>query len=205
MPYSLKVIESDFRTEITELNRLILMLSSRPSSIERDTHIEGCFIRFVVSWEIFVEEYFLRCLCIGKTRSNKKIKPQRSALRNKNEAFKKLHKDKKERDKDYLDWLNSTTLKQRINDNFRANSRVVKLIDAPDKMFELTVIRNAIAHRSQSAISKFQKYVIDQLGYLATLNPTMAELLIQKKRGTNMQIFITLSNYFLGLAEQLTK
>lgn len=205
MPYSLKVIESDFRAEITELNRLIIILSARPASIERDTHIEGCFIRFVVSWEIFIEEYFLRCLCIGYTRSNRLIKPKGITLRNKNEAFKKLHKDKKERDKDYLDWLNSTILKQRINDNFRANSRVVKIIDAPEKMFELTVIRNAIAHRSQSAISKFQKYVIDQLGYLATSNPSMAELLIQKKRGTNMQIFITLTNYFLGLSDQLTK
>lgn len=205
MPYSLNIIERDFRNEINELNRLIIILSAKPASIERDTHIEGCFIRFVVSWEIFIEEYFLRCLCVGKTRRNTTIGPKGTAFKNKNEAFKKLNKNRRDRNKDYLDWLDSTLLDQRISDYFRENSRVKRIVDSPDKLFELIVIRNAIAHRSQSAIIKFQKYVKTQLGYLATLNPTMAELLIQNKRGTNKQIFITLSEYFLGLADRLTK
>lgn len=205
MPYSLNIIERDFRNEINELNRLIIILSTKPASIERDTHIEGCFIRFVVSWEIFIEEYFLRCLCVGKTRRNTTIAPKGTAFKNKNEAFKKLNKNRRDRNKDYLDWLDSTLLDQRISDYFRENSRVKRIVDSPDKLFELIVIRNAIAHRSQSAIIKFQKYVKTQLGYLATLNPTMAELLIQNKRGTNKQIFITLSEYFLGLADRLTK
>lgn len=72
-------------------------------------------------------------------------------------------------------------------------------------MFELRVIRNAIAHRSPSAIAKFEKHVKDQMGYLAASNPSMASLLIQKRRNSNDIIFTILSNYFLSLADRLTK
>ncbi|MBU3927835.1 MAG: hypothetical protein KKB74_08525 [Bacteroidetes bacterium] len=205
MSYSLKKTYFSFKQEVEGLNRIVVDLSAQPTSLERDTHIEGCFIRFVVSWECFCEEYFLRCLCVGKTRSGHEIKPSVSAPRNLNEAFKKININKHDRDKDYLDWLDSTLLKNRIGDYFRANSRVQKLIDAPDRLFEIRVIRNAIAHRSTNAINKFEKFVKDQLGYLSSLNPTMADLLIMKKRGSTRLIFLLLSDYFLDLSERLTK
>ncbi|OGP51081.1 MAG: hypothetical protein A2Y79_00590 [Deltaproteobacteria bacterium RBG_13_43_22] len=205
MAYSLTSIFFHFKKEVEELNRIVLGLSSQPASLERDTHIEGCFIRLVVSWEVFSEEYFLRCLCVGKTRSGYEIKPLITSQRNKNDAFKKINATRRERDKEYLDWLDSALVKQRINDFFRANSRVQKLIDSPDKLFEIRIIRNAIAHRSTSAINKFEKFVKDQLGYLYSLNPTMADLLIMKKRGATKIIFLLLSDYFLGLSERLTK
>ena len=96
-------------------------------------------------------------------------------------------------------------MQQRIDDHFRKNSRVQKICESPEKMFELRVIRNAIAHRSNSAIAKFEKYVKDQLGYLSALNPTMATLLVQQKRNSDELIFTLLSNYFYGLASRLTK
>lgn len=205
MSYSLKKIFDNFKNDIDELNRIVGALSVQPESIERDTHIEGCFIRLVVSWECFMEEYFLRCMCKAKTRGNREIKPHGPVSRNINDAFKKINKNRKDRDKDFTDWLDGKLLEQRINDHFRKNSRVQNICESPDKMFELRVIRNAIAHRSPSAIAKFEKYVKDQMGYLATLNPTMASLLIQQKRNTNDLIFTILSNYFYSLADKLTK
>ncbi|MFC1825518.1 hypothetical protein ACFL9T_22635, partial [Thermodesulfobacteriota bacterium] len=76
-------------------------LSTEKPSIERDTHIEGCFIRFVVSWEIFVEEYFLRCVCCAKTRKAQVLKPLRTPFRNTNEAFKRINTRRRDREKDY--------------------------------------------------------------------------------------------------------
>ena len=199
MPYSLKKIFDSFKSDVEELERIVQVLSSQPESIERDTHIEGCFIRLVVSWECFIEEYFLRCMCTANTRGNKSIKPHGSSSRNVNEAFKKINKHRKDRDKDFTDWLDSKLLQQRIDDYFRKNSRVQNICESPDKMFELRVIRNAIAHRSPSAIAKFEKYVKDQMGYMAALNPTMASLLVQKKRNSNDLIFTILSRYFYSL------
>ncbi|MCK5051102.1 MAG: hypothetical protein KAS53_05155 [Candidatus Cloacimonetes bacterium] len=187
------------------MNRIIIALSVQQASIDRDTHIEGCFIRFVVSWEVFCEEYFLRCLCVGKTRSQYQIKPHVTSSRNTNEAFKRANSRRRDRAKDYLDWLDTSIIKHRIQDYFRANSRVHKIIESPDKIYEIRTIRNAIAHRSIASMSKFEKHVKNQLGYLAIINPTMADLLIMKKRGLNKHIFILLSEYFLGLADRLTK
>ncbi|KZZ58846.1 hypothetical protein A3762_06645 [Oleiphilus sp. HI0125] len=205
MPYSLTKIFNSFKADVEELERIVHALSSQPESIERDTHIEGCFIRLVVSWECFVEEYFLRCMCTANTRSNRLIRPHGSSSRNVNEAFKKINKHRKDRDKEFTDWLDSKLLQQRIDDYFRRNSRVQNICESPDKMYELRVIRNAIAHRSPSAIAKFEKHVKDQMGYLAALNPTMASLLIQQKRNSNDLIFTILSRYFYSLADRLTK
>jgi hypothetical protein len=205
MAYSLKATYENFAKDVQELNRIVLRLSSAQDSLERDTHIEGCFIRLVVSWECFIEEYFLRCMCKAKTRGNQDIKPHGPASRNINEAFKKINKNRKDRDKDFTDWLEARLLQQRIDDYFRKNSRVQKSCEAPEKMFELRVIRNAIAHRSPSAIAKFEKYVKDQMAYIAEMSPSMASLLIQKRRNTNGLIFTILSSYFLVLADRLTK
>lgn len=205
MAYSLRVIHDKFVKEVNALNSIVHRLESTPECLERDTHIEGCYIRFVVCWECFIEEFFLRCLCGAKTRNNSKIKPREAPVKNTNEAFKKINKHRRDRDKDYIDWLDSDLVEQRVNDFFRANSRVQKLCESPDKLYEVKIIRNAIAHRSVSALLKFEKMVKDQMGYLATLDPTMASLLIQKRRNTNVLIFTTSTNYFLGLADRLTK
>ena len=205
MSYSLKKTYESLEKEILQLNAIVNKLAVIPTSMERDVQIEGCFIRLVVSWETFIEEYFLRCMCKAKTRTNKEIKPISNPSKTTNDAFKKINKNRKDRDKDFTDWLDTTLITHRVNDYFRFNSRLHWIYEAPDKLFELRIIRNAIAHRSVSAISKFEKYVKDQMGYLASINPSMASLLIQKKRNSPDLIFSILSNYFLDLADRLTK
>jgi len=205
MAYSLRKITLELQEEMIQLNQFVIDLSNEPENLKRDTHIEGCFIRMVVCWEVFVEEYFLRCMCKAKTKRNYILKPKGVASRNTSEAFKKINKHRRDREKDYTDWLDTNTLQQRINDLFRKNSRIQNICESPDKLFELKIIRNAIAHRSASAIAKFEKHVKDQMGYLSSLNPTMASLLIQKKRNSDALIFTLLSNYFIGLAIRLTR
>jgi len=205
MAYSLNLVYNSFKKDVEDLNRIITALSLLPPSIDRDTHIEGCFVRFVVSWEVFCEEYFLRCLCKAKTRGKYQIKPLVTSSANINDAFKRINTNRRDREKDYVDWLDSNTIKVRTHDYFRANSRVHKIIESPERLYEIRTIRNAIAHKSTAAIYKFEKYVKDQLGYLSTLNPSRADLLIMKKRGSSKSIFILLSDYFLGLADRLTK
>lgn len=205
MSFSLNPIYCSFKKDIEDLNRIINDISTGPSSVNRDTHIEGCFIRFVALWEVFCEEYFLRCLCAGISRSGYKIKPLAASPRNRNEAFKKININRRQREKDYLDWLDSSILQQRVNDYFRSNSRVQKLAEAPDRLYEIRTIRNAIAHKSTMAISKFEKYVKDQLGYLSSLNPSVSELLVMKKRRSREPIFFLISKYYLNLANRLTK
>lgn len=205
MAYTLKAIFESFEQEINELNRIVSTLSSQPQSLDRDTHIEGCFIRLVVCWECFIEEYFLRCMCRAITRSRKEIKPKITPSRNTNEAFKKINKHRKDRDKDFTDWLDSASLQQRVDDNFRKNSRVQRICESPEVIFELRVIRNAIAHRSPSAIAKFKKYVKNQMGYLAIIDPSMASLLVQKRRDNSDMIFTILSKHFLLLSNVITK
>lgn len=205
MAYSLKSVYMEFHNEATELNQVISRLANEPTCISRDAHIEGCFIRLVVAWERFVEEYFLRCMCKAKLRSGQVLKPKVPPFKNTEEAFKKLSKKRVGREKDYTDWLDNVQISHRIDDYFRKNSRVRKICEAPHNLEELKVIRNAIAHRSKSSIAKFEKYVKSQLGYLAGLNPTMASLLIQKKKNTGKYIYTILSEYFLGLADRLTR
>lgn len=205
MAYALTSIYDRLVGQVEELESIVKSVSTDQPSLRRDTLIEGCYIRFVVCWELFIEEYFLRCLCSCKTRSNKIIKPLHTPYNNLSIAFRKINMNRRDRDKDYIDWLDSTILRQRIEDHFRSNSRVQKINLSSDKMYELVVIRNAIAHRSHNAIAKFEKFVKDQLGYLASLNPTMADLLVQKKRSSNTLLFIILTEYFKNLADVLTE
>lgn len=205
MAYKLSISYRRFSDEILQLVNLIETLADEPECLSRDTHIEGCFIRLVVGWEVFVEEYFLRCMCTAQTRSGTKIKPKSASSPNLNSAFKKVNKHRRDRDKDFADWLDANLIRQHAGDHFRKNSRVYKLCETPAQLYELKVIRNAIAHRSQSAIKKFEKYVKDQMGYLAVGNPTMASLLVQKRQNSNEFIFSILANHFLLLADRLTK
>lgn len=205
MYYNLNRIFIVFKERLLELDRIVIQLSSQVPSIERDTHIEGSFIRFVVYWENFVEEYFLRCMCGAKTRNSKILKPLNASFRKPNDAFKRINTYRKGRDKDYIDWLDPKLVQQRVRDYFRKNSRVNYIYQSPDKLYELKIIRNAIAHRSQFAIFKFEKYVKDQMGYLASLNPTMSSLLIQKRKNSSKYIFTILIWDFINLADKLTR
>ena len=205
MPYSLNPTYRKFISEARDLERIIQSLSTQDKSIDRDTHIEGCFIRFVVAWEAFVEDYFLKCSCSANTRSGYLIRPMRIRHANTNEAFRYLNKHRRSRDKDFIDWLDIDSIKQKLVDNFRSNSRVSKLKDSPDKLYELKIIRNAIAHGSNSSITKFEQIVRDRYGYLRAQNPTMADLLIQRNRRDQKIMFKTLSEHYIEKVDLLTK
>lgn len=203
--YSLPRIYKVFQNEVSELCNIVTKLAGFPQNLERDVHIEGCFLRAVVSWENFLEEYFLRCMCSAKTCSGTILKPKTSRCSNVNSAFKRLKATSKGREQEYAKWISHDIIKQVTEEYFHHRSRLHRLYEAPDRLHALVTIRNAIAHRSKSAVSKFKDYVINQHAYLATLDPSMAELLITTKRSNSKLIFIDLIDYYLGLAGDLVK
>jgi hypothetical protein len=202
--YSLKAIYFDFKGSIDELCYMVKCLSVQKKNIYRDTHIEGCFIRLVVSWENFIEEYFLRCMCKAKTRKGKVIKPKIIPFRSTGKAFKRINKKRAVRQKDYADWLDHKNLKQRIEDFFHKKSRLNDICESPDRLYSLVTIRNTIVHGSKSSMEKFKTLAINEHGFLRDSDPSAADLLITKKRSTSKLIFIDLSEYFLMLADKLT-
>jgi len=203
--YRLKKSYNDFKATIDELSSIASNLSNTPRTLERDVHIEGCFLRVVVTWENFLEEYFLRCMCSAQTCCGKVIRPQVPCSQNTQKAFKLLQGGDGGRNNNYADWLSHDILQRRVTLYFHHQSRIHKIYESPEKLYALTTIRNAIAHRSPFAIKKFKDYVIDHHGYLSQLDPSMAELLIMRKVSNNKLIFKDISDYYLGLAKELTK
>ena len=162
--YSLRSLSKDFQDTATELKSILIELSNEPKSFKRDVLIEGCFLKFIVCWENFTEEYFLACMCGARTKTNKKIKPKYSSSPNKKEAFKKLDSNRKSRETDYIDWLNIEKLKQFSQDYFRENSRVHILYEDPNILYQIKIIRNHIAHNSEKSLKKFKEFIIHQVG-----------------------------------------
>jgi len=202
--YTLGRLYNDYHTTISDLSAIVSDLSNAPQNLGRDVQIEGCFIRAVVTWENFVEEYFLRCMCSASARNKATLKPKTSCSRNTADAFRRLETNR-ERHQDYADWLSNDSLTQRVNAFFHHRSRLHRICDSPDRLWVLNTIRNAIVHRSVSAITRFKDYVINQHGYLASIDPSMAELLVTPKRSNSKLIFIDIVDYYDGLADILTK
>jgi hypothetical protein len=203
--YGLVHLYNNFHGTITDLTRIVTILASRQQSLERDVHIEGCFLRAVVTWENFIEAYFLRCMCSAKTRNGATLKPKTPCFTNMEQAFKRVKATNRIREQEYANWLSNVIIKQLVLDYFHHRSRLHRIYEDPDRLYALVTIRNAIAHRSKSAVSKFESYVINQHGYLANINPSMAELLITKNRTNSKLIFLDLTDYFDELAEILIK
>jgi len=203
--YGLGRLYQNFHDTIAELTNIATTLASRQQSLERDVHIEGCFLRAVVTWENFIEDYFLRCMCSAKTRNGAILKPKTPCSTNVDEAFKRVKATTRYREQNYANWLAIDIIKQLALEYFHHRSRLHRIYEAPERLSALVTIRNAIAHRSKSAISKFETYVIDKHGYLSNTNPSMAELLITKQRVNSKLIFVDLTDYFVGLAEILIK
>ncbi len=199
MPYSLRPISKKFREEITEIEAVISSQSIRAKSFDRDLFIEACFLKTIIAWENFLEEYFLACMCSAKTLSNKTIQPRGSNSPSKNEAFKKLHIQRKDRDKDYLDWLDTTKLQQRVNDHFHHNSRLHKIYLDSNQLNISRTIRNLIAHNSKKSLKDLEKYIINNLGYLPLINPNAADLLLSNERRTSKKFI----NIYVDFYKQL--
>lgn len=203
--YSLTPLYRDFHYTTSVLSEIVTTLAAQPQNLRRDVHIEGCFLRLVVTWENFVEDYYLRCMCSAKTRDGETIKPKVLCSANIGTAFERLKATNRIREQEYANWLSHDSIKTLTAEYFHHRSRLHRIYEAPDRLYALVTIRNAIAHHSKSAISRFKGYVINQHGYLAKINPSMADLLVTKKRSNSKLIFVDLSDYFDGLAEILTK
>jgi len=203
--YGLTRLYEDFHNTISELCVIVTTLATRSQCLERDVHIEGCFLRAVVTWENFIEAYFLRCMCSAKTRDGVILKPKTTCSVNPNKAFERLRATNIMPEQDYANWLSYDKLKRLLNEYFHHRSRLQRICDSPEQFHALVTIRNAIAHRSKSAIDRFKRYVIDKHGYLTSTNLSMADLLITEKRSNSQLIFIDLIDYFDDLADILTK
>ena len=196
MTYSLRPISKQFRGDIAEIETIVNSQSVRAKSFERDLFIEACFLKMMVVWENFLEEYFLGCMCSAKTLSNRTLKPKGSNMPSKDEAFKKLHIQRKARDKDYLDWLDASKLEQRVSDYFHHKSRLHKIYTDRNQLNISRTIRNLISHNSKKSLKDLENYVINNLGYLPLIDPNAADLLLSNDRRSGRKfIFLYLDHY----------
>ena len=202
--YSLKRSSKNFINAATELKYIIIELSDESKSFRRDVLIEGCFLKFIVCWENFTEDYFLACMCGGNTKANKIIKPKSSLLADKKTAFKKLNINRKSRESDYIDWLDNEKIKQYSQDYFRRNSRVHKLYEDPNMLHQIKTIRNHIAHNSGKSLKQFKESVIKQVGYLKLSKPNAADLLLSINRRKSKKFFIIYIEYYIELSQKLS-
>jgi hypothetical protein len=203
VPYSLRPISKQFLADITQIETLIIGQSLKTKTFDRDLIVEACFLKIMVTWENFLEEYFLACMCSANSLSNKLLQPKGIKLSSKDEAFKKLHKDRKSRDKDYLDWLDVKKLEQRVNDHFHHNSRLHNIYADTNQLNISRTIRNLIAHNSKKSLKDFENYIINNLGYLPLIAPNAADLLLSNERRTGKKFVFIYLDYYKQLEKTL--
>lgn len=204
MAYSFRIISKQFQQDIAEIEVLINNYSATVKSFERDLILEACFFRMIVVWENFLEEYFLRCMCTATTKSNKQIRPKTNPTSTINDAFKKLHLQRKDRDKDYLDWLDPMKLEQRVNDYFHHKSRLHSIYADRNQLNISRTIRNLIAHNSKKSLKDFESYIINNLGYLPLIEPNAADLLLSRERRSGKFFIIIYFDYYKQLEKDLS-
>jgi hypothetical protein len=190
---------------MAELENVINTQSAQAKSFQRDLFAEACFLRLIVLWENFIEEYFLSCMCSAKTLSNKTIQSKDRVYPSKNEAFKKLNIQRRDRDKDYIDWQDADKIQQRVSDFFHAKSRLHKIYQDRTQLYISRVVRNLIAHNSHKSLREFKTFIINQLRYLPFTNPNAADLLLANERHSNRQFIYIYLDYYKHLEIELCK
>ena len=203
--YSLKRLHNKFITELIQLKAILDDLYSQNKSLKRDIFTEGVFLRIVVIWENFLEEYFLRTMCKCKTLNGTIIKPKVSISPNVKIAYKKLNVQKKSRDSSYLNWLDYSTLKDRTESFFHHRSRLNKIYENHQYLHEITALRNHIAHKSEKTKKDFQEKVIERIGYLTIPNPNISDYLFSTKRRSNNKFYEIYIDYYKNLSDDLCK
>ena len=203
--YSLKTLHRNYTSELNELNQIMDKLSIIPKSYERDIFIQGTFLRCVIIWENFIEESFLAAMCGCKTNSNKILKPIGAKSRNKEQAFKKLSVNRRLRESDYLDWIDSSQIKNRILENFHHRSRFHQIYRDAGILNQIKAIRNHIAHNSKQTNKKFTEQIIQTNGYLAIPDPNAAEILIATNRQHRKAFYKLYIDYYEETANEICK
>lgn len=190
--YSLRPVFKKWENTYSNLKEMLSSINATfpHASMQREIFVEGLFLRFVTSWEHFIEEYFLRCMCDSKTIKKTIIKPIRT-YNNTEEAFKALaHNLRKNRDNHYLDWLSDTFLENSIKLHFRRNSRIsTNVPNYYPTMKHINTIRNRIVHSSTKAGKDFDNLVRGNFGYLKSSSTSPAELLLSNYKKTTTNIF----------------
>lgn len=203
--HSLKRHFRKFQSELTNLEDILNDLSAQNKSYKRDTFINGSFLRVVVIWENFIEECFLSAMCSCKTLSNTVLSPKISKSKNKDHAFRKLSINNRQRNNDYLDWLDHEKVKKRVSDIFHHRSRFHRLYLNHIAINQIKAIRNHIAHNSKQTEHKFRTQIIANVGYLPVTDPNIADVLTANNRRQNKPYFKVYIDYYLSLATDICK
>lgn len=199
MVYALSRVYKPFLGELTALDSLAARLLSDPLTLERDVHIEGCFLRMMVAWENFVEEVFLRSMCGARTLNGGLIRPKGRRFTNTALAYKMLHRQGSAREKDYLDWLTHSIVKKRLDDHFRSNTRLNRLLADTGLLDDARVIRNAVAHRSVSSLRKARDRTRSRLGSVH-IEASVSDIILGRDIVTMKPLFQIVSEYFAEAA-----
>ncbi|GAB3927281.1 hypothetical protein [Mucilaginibacter myungsuensis] len=168
MPLPLKPLSLKFRSEVGQAKNIFDREVLNAKSFERDLLIEACFLKCVIIWEEFIENYTLTCLCEGEIRPGVVIKPKRghpisvSLL----DAFKSLKSSRPDWSTHYYDWLKPSSLEEKILTRFDSRSRLQSIYLDTIKHDRMITVRNAIAHSSRKTIKLLETLYINLNGAL---------------------------------------
>jgi len=147
--------ESLTRIDITRSRMEKLYAKRRISLADLESVYEALFLRAVTGLEAFLEELFVAIL------SGKIVYPKARAQLRMHSISKEALIDVLHQGGNFLDWLpfDKTEKRARI---YLTNGRPFTDLDDGEKSMlkVITLIRNAIAHRSQHAISQFKDKVV---------------------------------------------
>jgi hypothetical protein len=151
------------------------------SSQRRDTLTEIAFLRAFTSWEVFLEQSFI--LYLLGYRPPKGAPPRRYGFPPNHQAAIEWCAD----GRDHAKW-NVTEVQKRANRWFRQGKPFTPALQGRQfRLDQLVTIRNAIAHESSSARSKFETLVRQELGALPP-NTTVGSFLMTTQPNSNPPI-----------------
>lgn len=186
----------------SEKLELILDLLRVPKTLERDLYIKGVFLQTVINWENFIEECFLSAMCKCKTINKSIVRPKISISKNKNEAFKTLINFESERNCGYLDWLNHSKIKKKVEKTFHHNSRFHVLYKDCQTLNQLQTIRNHIAHNSKKSKKEFETFLINEFRYIPPSINDVSDFIISKTKN-NQEYYKKYIIYYREIAKKI--
>jgi hypothetical protein len=170
-----ELVLADFTTSIQKSQTLVRAAhqwslhgygptNPRFTSWHRRTLIEFSFLRSFLAWESFLEATFVLYL-IGKKPARRRHGP-RCYFKPKNRKH-ALQLLLPETGRKYVDWDELSTVLLRSKRVFEDGEPFDTALSPRLNMFEqMHIVRNAVAHRSESSQLKFQKLVRDKHKYL---------------------------------------
>jgi hypothetical protein len=167
-----------FEAEVDKIVALLQRTSTAGYLAQNGKHIrfgnryvervaEYSLLRMHLAWETFLEDSFLRYLCGAATVSGYRptlLQPQAPTIEH---AFRSLLRQPHYT---YLDWSRQRTSAASTARFHNGGSYVTPLANASRYLDEIAVIRNRIAHRSDSTSTEFNRVV---RSYYARLVPGM--------------------------------